>query len=1219
MVDDPSTNHVESERTDPPDTSADGNAFADAPDEAPTREKIDEELQMETFYSEGRQSVLRNMRLGEINKPERPKETNREVTVLIIDSKSYQKDPTILETLRSEIKQIAPNRDFDFTQDANKNLVIISFTERGGIKKLLDIAATVAKKQPTARMLLKSVNFNSEEDAGGGFTITKWPQTDETQTWRTAIVQTDHEIPASIFIDKKLATQITTPRSRKGTNVEIKFQEISTGTDETANVVALIDYKRKPSRERGGPDILVGYEDEFDRIVSYACDKTPAKTVKIMVIEAEAGMGKSRITTELMDLLPPDGYIFCSLDAGDSTTPGSALVTLADELITIFEEDEYLGLELLNSVQAQRSTVKIDKDGVAKIEKTTAGESVSLQDFSKWENAKKIEFAANYPETMTQLCIDALTLIREAKAGNGIFILDDLHHSDEKSEPYLNRIMRAYKDGSEYGMVIAIIRKENIEKSAALKETMRAIKEEDGPEAVQVVSLNGLDFATQRALTEKFIYHALPPEIREVNKKPRNLGVWTDTLAKVAGKSPWKMTTLMEILKTNLSIEHDTVEVDRATISQIALRNEDDITVFFQERIAELRPAQRHLLHCVALMGGKATKKQMKEIMQRCPADELTRLEATEALIGELSLGVYLRATEKGEFELQHDEMKDVIIRSIESPQEVSRIANEVYDILINFDSHPETRHALLTEIAKSNTISDDELWIPYLHETQECFADAELHHDLERAYNTTQRVLNSGSKCMERTLQQLGRGAPVPPKIRELIIAALFKKAETARFLGKFNESKEAVSLLETIGRQYPEEIDLTEAYLILFEVAYMESLPGEMNRIYTELLDNGEKLRTKNMRARDIILKIKLEYKKGHFDDAIAIANPSTIAPGMHESANWDALLEYNAEYEATHNNMPSPEFVEVLRITTARIPYEMARTLREIDGKTQDSDVMMHDKALLEEQLNKIRQAKGHLKVTEDIIEAYPALLDPFARVNILDQKAAMEAHLGNYPKAIEFLDEAYRIATKLGIYTMAARAAKVKANIQIIQGKLDEAIDTLMRQGEQALSKVDDSFIYKFMIPAERIRAIAMKLNCLDLDDTRVKRGKDSRESIAKLVETALKDFRTMNDFVNNNPAWRESRLSPALCYDIQYIGWIIHVINEMEFNISKPAECDCTLPHDFLDPEVYPYMTSKRVQSGLQYGRTKVVDNTGLNEVARKNAGGEILERILQPL
>lgn len=1091
----------------------------------------------------------------------------REVTYLVIDN-SILHDPRSREPVAQELRLLASARDFHITEDDERNMVVVAFSERGGLNKLLAISKSITQAVPESRMLIKSGIISREAD---GFSLTSYPDGGRSADWRS------HARSFGIYISSELAGKVADPQSRLGSNVEIAVREL-----EGSSLLALTDHAIRTTLERGGPSRLVGNADKMEQLTNHAL-RVPQ--TRFIVLKGDAGMGKSRLLRELLEKHP--SHVLCSMDASDKNILGSGLITLTDQLVRLLQEEAKHSDEPALAMVSPADIASSELD-----DSDTTKKSIYLDAFSYMPNAQKIGFAAAHPRTVADLCVNALIELNKRRSPGTLFALEDLHHADSISEKALINVARKYMQATR-GKALISMRPQEVYESADHKK----LEAELGTGANEI-TVEGIDFKRKPELAREFALYSLPMELQ----RHRLSGVWPEILGEIAGNSPWKMKTLMDAVLerdpdsdelTNLVVSEQGISIKPELLERLQRidpRSDDDFTVYLHERVGRLTHDSRQALQCIALMGGKVSEEQIMIITGGI-------VHFTE-IVRELRSKGHLIIDENQVCRLQHDNIREIAISSIPSEAEKVRLAT---DLFTKFRSQQnvsaEAKHSLLTIIAGSPTDSpspSDKFWQQYRTTLDEALAEAGRYNNTELGYKVSSDTLNCHD--IEAAVQALMEdGTPQPPTtIRAIIIQALTAKAENARFLGKFDDVDEAVTALKEIHRHYPTEVNITRAHVVRFDAAYANARATEMATIYDKDLQQGKDLHP----AMNALLQIKLLYRQGRFDEAMEVF--------AREGQN---LKRYNEEYTKTHST-PLPEMVEIIRIARARLPHEKNRhsVIHPTPDTTFDQDIVMQSRACTDAQLAEFRRTKAQLDKIRELTEHFPLIVDRSAQLNILDQYGELAAFLGNHEEAITTYQELWRLAMKGQRYNQAARAAKKRGDIELMLATQQEpaqkkesilrALKTYCEEGGDAVSNMGKNAGYRRLLAIAKIRAIGLLVQ--EHDPMQPPSFPGIEEELTPHLQMAVKELTYLNEDWPQTAT--DTNDGPEFCYDISgYAGYILKAIKELKLRKD-------ILPRDI---ESHKLLRPEAIASGIQKAE-KMVDN-GLGEKQRKTDGLHLMQ------
>ena len=1103
-------------------------------------------------------------KLGFPISPEVKTSKKRTASYLILDSATTS-NPATQKRLKDEISIISNSRDFLVTQDNDGNLIIFSLSERGGVEKLFDIERSIRSDVPSSKILMGDCTLYNEES--------ELTLIDSSLDPEAARILSSEENGITCISDR-LSMKIADPKSRIGSNTKLL-----TKPHENSKLRILTEALSRVSEELGGPDKMIGYEEELASLLKYSSDDE----TQIISLEAAGGMGKSRIRTELLRILP--NSILCSINPSDKNIQGSSLTTIAKQLEDILEtkdsDEEPMLYQELQGVSANG-------------EFTYKQHSITLGEFNKLEHAQKIVFAAMHPDTVKNLCLKAMRKLRASKNPKTLFVLEDLHHADRISEPHIIELIKEYSgiNGDKQGKALVTSRPEEMFQSLAFKNLKNDPANKNG---LKPVKLNGLNFLMEDHLSKAFAFHSLPPEIRnDSTGKALKLGHWSRVLAYKAKNSPWIMKSYMDHVceydeasgtYPNIIIKDDTIEVSAEVLEKITKINPEDdrdIANYFQERLATLPPASLKFLQYISLMEEKlGTWDGIQILTQLIGLDNKQLVEQSETLS---RAGYITHDSVRAEYcKLQHESTRDIVLASID-PTEKVEMAKSLFELFKDNEGiSAKVKHNLATIIAK--TIEP----IPYPSLEVECFLDeyrklseillkeADHQHDIKRVQAISEEGLSipTFQACLA-SLQT--KKCMFERETIEMTMKYLFSLAESSRMAGQFDQTEKALTILKRISQNFPYNVDVVRMHRIAFDKACTQYDIPAIKESHKALIECGKTIPPTQRAIIDILL--------AHFEERFADVDK------IYENNKIQIENEAN-EYTKVYG-IPSPQHLEIRRICEAKNPYERIRKNSEIEGQSYDDDVIMHPGSLNAEDLETMNKINKVLSTIERIRRAHPLGIDSHSELKIIEQQAGVKAFLGSHEEAVQLFAEAWRIANQMGLHDAAARIAKLKGDTQMIQALLlpahegDKKIE-LLRQAlqtysvegiEQSGEKVDESSDYKFILRLERLWAISTLM--IELQKPHGTSEKEDKEAELKaLVDTAMADFAFMN-----TPPMSEMATNPQH----KYYGITPFYLMGSMGNITKIAHLrDIEIDNSLYDVEKFPFMNLGRIENAQAFG------------------------------
>lgn len=1113
------------------------------------------------FKNENRTALLAKLGVKtKDRKIERPSE--REVCYLVIDANTVN-NMDAQKMLQDEVKIVADAGDFYVNEDSDGNLIIMALSERGGVEKLIDIERSLYTQLPDVKMLLNIGNVEHIKTTGQ-FNLKQYPEGNETAKWRKPSTVPTHKT----IIKKALADKIRDPHSRIGSNLAIVTSDNHDPED-----LYLLDAIQKVSEEQGGPDTLIGYEKELAALLKHVTDDETA----LIVLDGEAWKGKSRLRTELCKKIT--SKIVCSANASDANLLGSTLVSLAKQLYGSISSDTLL------------ATIATDEIRVD-------DQHSSLAQFMELSHAQQITLAAKYPNMISEICSEALRKLNDKKDPNTLLIIEDLHHADRLSLPFLKEIIQNYRKQTG-GKTLITKRPEETYDSKVLKDLLAETKAENGNNSVKTVSIReGLNFTRDPELAEKFAFHSLPLEKRKkADGTAKKLGDWPRKIARLSGNTPGYFKVLMDIVQEHLIYSEDTIEITDDFARELDNLRPEDLEMYLNERVKRLPPLQLTMLQCLALLGESVPPIVVILMAQKCGAldGEVTSDQIMD-IYNPLIAGGYLvekKAANETLYAFQHENMSRIVFNSIpeERKAELASITQSV--IAGNPAVSPSAKHSLATFVANKyqmSEIEDEELefWQGYTNLCNTVIDYSKSQNDSEYTYEICAKILNIPR--VQSAISSLREGVLVPiPELPRLIERVLIAQADAARFLAKFEEVDALVETFSEIESKRPREFNALEMKMIAFEKAYTISRVKDMKTLADDITTQR-----KPSPGQIAMIEIKLALRESRFADVTRIFK-------IHEAELAKINIEHIEKY-----GTPSPIYLETLRVATLRAPHENIRSKAENrDGKVKfDSDVVRQPLALDRTQTAEMQKLDENMASFQRNARRSPLSLDRYSEFNILDQIAESTAFAGKTEEAIKLYANCWLTAKQMQLHDRAARATRLKGDLEVlktIQGDetsieekiawVKKALSTYAESGveeeQKSFKKLDKANFYQFVIRLQRIRATAILASLYQQQDT-------STEELSSYFAQAFDDVIYINE---NFPNYNED---PGDNYYI--IGAIGNLLSEAQ-KIGIPSQ----MIEEFTDSTKYPLMSHQQILKAIEFGENNVTD-LGIGEVQRKLNG-----------
>ncbi|MCX6735078.1 MAG: hypothetical protein NTZ25_04205 [Candidatus Peregrinibacteria bacterium] len=1122
--------------------------------------------------------------------PEVKSAKKRTASYLIIDAATIS-DPSSQKRIRKEISIIANSRDFIVTQDNKGNLIIFSLSERGGVEKLFDIEKSTRAEVPSSKILIGDCTLYNEER---GLTLL-----DSSLDPEAAQILTSEETCFTLVSDR-LSTKIANPDSRIGSNTKLQ-----TRNHPDSKFRILVEALSRVSEELGGPDKMIGYEEELAALIKWATDDT----TNIISLEAAGGMGKSRLRTELLRKLP--NSILCSMNPSDKNIQGSSLATIAKQLAAIskIEATDNPGQNDQEEIVIYKALLGVDPNTG---EFNYEDRGITLSQFTNAPHAERVRFAAVHPDTVKELCLSTIQKLRSTKNPKTLFVIEDLHHADRISEPHIIELIKEFSaiNGDSQGKVLVTSRPEEMFQSLAFKDLKGNPANKKN---IKTLKLNGLDLLRNSSLAKEFAFHSLPTEIRVDDKgQDLKMGDWYYALARKAKNSPWIMKSYMDQIceydeatgtYPNIILKEGTLEVSSEVIDKITKINpedERDIANYFQERLAALSEVSLKFLQYISLMEEKLGTWDGIQILNKLMGLDNSQLIAQSETLSRA--GYLTHDSVRGEYcKLQHEGTRDIVLASID-PKAKVEMAKQLFELFRDNDGiTPKVKYNLATIIAKTiqadpyPNLETEDFWIKYHELSKGLLQEADLQHDVKRIIEIAQEGLSIPN--IQGCLAALkSNRLPYGTEIIEATLDYIFRIAENSRLTGQFDQTDRSLTTLQEIHKNFPLQVDVVRMYRISFDTACMKYDVPAIKAAHKALIECGKPIPT----TQRAIVDILLAHFEDRFDDVDKIYDKNKIA--IEKEAN---------EYTKSHG-IPSPQHLELRRICEAKNPYERIRRKNEIDGQAYDDDVIMHPGSLSAEDLIQMTHIDQILEKIETTRRAHPLGIDSHSELKIIEQQAGVKAFLGSHEESVKLFAEAWRIANQMGLNEPAARIAKLKGDTQVMQALLlsdfsrdqkvellREAISTYSNEGlDKSLSEKDsEGSQYQFIMRLQRMRATGILLQ-----ELHSQRRPTHKAEIEQLINSGLKDF----TYMNTEQKGLSSDLEGMIHF--YFMGYIGHLLQIASFNGID------------IDPSIYdgtqnPYMKLTAIEKAIKYGESTT--DLGFGEVQRKLDGLHTLAKALR--
>lgn len=943
----------------------------------------------------------------------------------------------------------------------------------------------------------------------------------------------------------------------------------------------------KVSLHVGGPDRMIGFEDKLAEVNDALSDEES----NLILLKGHAGMGKSRLLSEVLKDNPDT--IVLSMDSFGSKDNS------ADK-----DEVEPLGSKINghSMVSVFNQVMEYVKNNFVDSDDLKLSEALSL---AEQPDEQKLSMAQKNPVKFTEYIVKALEFLR-SQNGELKIILDDAHYIDRHSDGHLmgmfsRMLMDDEKLGRNKTKVILSMRPEERYESEAQKAL-----EETWQDRSRTVDVKGLKFSDPE-IAHDFIYYSLPKELRGFK-----LGDWYKDLGKQAGDMPLAMTAFMdEILdayntgEPSLKEVRGIIQIDNNLLRKLLEGNiGGDLPKHYNDKLDKLTGEQRRFMNYLALLGGNVGR-------------ENANLQKIKALSGigtadtdELQDRKYINLRPDGQFEIAHPLFRQTIVRGLDINQKID-LSMELFEFFKDDKLiHPDIKISILHNVALAKSPTDSKFWKMYLKELSGAFDRSDSAKLYVTGYGTAMSALGeeagkgASSSTIGWLISQMTEGQEVSEEVAQIIIKSLFSKAENGVMIGKFEEVKNSVGKIEEIYGKNPALVgkllaekkiqSIGDARAILFEGAYITK---EMLEIEDPSSPNGKR---------------KIPMAQKIFEDKIE--NDPTIPEGrkmvlklktlyrMRKPVDTVANDKTNDKQLRTLNNPDSSDYwqyIEAGFIRDCASPYDLVRT--EIENRV-DEDVMMQPNAITPEQRTELTRIKGNIEQYKGIKKNNPNAFTPLTEMFLLDMDAGVNAFLGNHEEAEKIYSEYWRQATQVEMFHEAARAAKLKGDIQVVQalsksrldkGKLKKAIETYSEEGIRPIKRVSENYQYHFTLRVQRLRAYGLLLREqeYELDNHELSAAEkiELRQEMKDTIGKALGDFEYI---MTGGKEGKWEKLNPIFTNEV--VSYYVSPYLGKVLTIAKGLDMD--IPEGMLEKERNPYADA---EVGKEWGKKNI--GAGLNQ------------------
>ncbi len=877
------------------------------------------------------------------------------------------------------------------------------------------------------------------------------------------------------------------------------LDQIKGGRDETAvelveageeGVFRRVEIARRNLLRTGrGPDRLIGYTEE---IATLREALAPSSDSKLILIEGQAGTGKSRLIDEAID--KRDQKLIISMDPAGRNIPGFSVVNFLDQITNFVKQRPDL------SSNGQRMTRYLLE---------------YLENFSaKDENEKLIE--VNSSKEAISTCCDALLKIADL-IPELVIVIDDVHHIDRHSDGQIMEMIDRFTEDHEGKTKIVLARRP--EARYASLEQDNLLRKFPNKTAISLHKADGrlkIDF-NDADIAREYAFYSLPEWLR-INRSDRTnkvLGEWAETLGQSAS-TPFEMSSFMHSLLDNIDvnflIQKDSIELTDYGYERISRVKGSDLLVYHLERMREqLSPQELEALQAIAMLGQRLSREEeLTEMLEQ--ALGMTEFGAKMA-IDKLVEKNYLKVEEEEamdsvtdtawSYKIWHENIRDIALNNSLDEAGRALLAEKLLAARDTLNGVSNLQYFEILNFAAQNKNIDDEIfWRDYKRTATQGMDSSNDDEQYNQGYAFSNSVLNGLGKAdypklaIGEALSRLKKGETIPESLDTLIYEALWSLAKNGYYLGKFAQVYQAVDMMEEFYKDHPKRRNsLQQIYRIGFNAAMAQD-KKKLLRHYYDKID----LNQIDPEAVQVI-KLKLAYRE---DDKQLV------------KAILDVIMT-QAEVAPTTMRM-------LLRVETQQI---IENTKAEnIDGDIilagRDlSDADRSKAAILLEQLRELR---------ERISKNGERILPPIDELQMLDMEGELSALNGDYQSAVKCFKEYWRIAMQMEVYPEAVRAAKQQGDLEVISAialemgrnkqtipvamnyrrLLKGAVEIYSEEGIFIAERTEQDF-WKFLLCVQRLRAICLFLDSLDSTEFTFE-----KEEATRYLVMAAQDITFLNE-------------------------------------------------------------------------------------------------------
>lgn len=895
-------------------------------------------------------------------------------------------------------------------------------------------------------------------------------------------------------------------------SLDAHLEQIKGGRDETAVEITNVEvagmFKRLELDRRNvlktgrGPDRLIGYEGELQALQEAL---EPDNECRLILVEGQAGTGKSRLIDEAID--KRDQKLVISMDPAGRNIPGFGLVNLLDQVANFVKRTQEIGQSA---------------EGITKYLATY------LQEFSAKDEDEKLQEVNGFGRVAATMCANALLQIAEMMP-QLIIVIDDVHHIDRHSDGQIMGIISQFVE-EQTGQAKVMMARRPEERYASLEQE-NLLRKTEQKCSVSLHNIDGspkLDFSNAE-LAREYATYSLPEWLR-VNSSDNSikmLGDWAETLGQSA-TTPFEMSSfihsLLDDIDGNFLVQKDLLELTEQGYERISTIKGADLLVYHLERMREqLSPVELEVLQAIAMLGQKmAMEEQLLAMLENCLG--MTEFEAQLA-IEALVTKNYLVAEEEEmiglpddqqvrAYRIWHENIRDIALNSSLDLAGKAVLAEKLLQGIDSLNNISNLQYfEILNFAALNKPITDENFWKEYAFTASRGLASSKRTEQYNQGFAYSNAALDGLGKAdnpkeaVLLAIDMLKKGEHVSDSFKKLITEALVGLADNGYFLGKFADVYQAIELMEALNQ--PAAI-MQHLYRTGFNAAMAQNNKKLLAHYYEKI--NLDTL----TEEEELVIRLKVAYRNADQATCLAILaeidNRPDASPAMQRMA---------------------------LRVETQQI-------IRNTQADGIDGDIVLAGRDLRPADRDKAALLITKLAgIRSKLNEDGGKFLPPIDELQMLDLEGELSALNGDYQTASRAFKEYWRIAMQMEVYPEALRAAKQQGDIEVISTLAEKTDRTMPRTGidlagaspvmlnhrrilkgaieiysEEGIfiaEKTKQNF-WKFLISVQRLKAICLFLDSLDAAEFTFEKEEALRYAVIAAQDIRFLDSKPWTDYV-----------------------------------------------------------------------------------------------------